>query len=118
MRRAADLLPYGCGPQPPPPAPSPAPPPPPPVTCSGATHAFDDAPGTNVVGYTALPSDYGGGALNWTNWNAINGTLWGSVRTWLKLGDSCALEHHHEDCFTICCMQTCHLNIMMTTGSR
>ena len=58
--------------------PSPPPPPPPPLTCSGAPYAFDDdSLGTYFVGYKSLPADYGGGALNWTNWNVINGTLWG-----------------------------------------
>jgi hypothetical protein len=77
----AGLLPYGCGPQPPPPSPSPPPPPPPPpVVCSGSVYAFDDALGTDIIGYTSLPSNYGGGALTWINWNVINGTLWGLVR--------------------------------------
>ena len=104
MCRIADLLPYGCGPQPPPiapplPPPPPAPsPPPPPVTCSGATYAFDDAPGTYVIGYTSLPSSYGAGALNWTNWNAINGTLWGSVRSLDQIWDSCSLERDYQIC--------------------
>ena len=51
------------------------------VVCYGSVYAFDDAPGTDIIGYTSLPSNYGGGALTWTDWNVINGTLWGSVRS-------------------------------------